>query len=168
MYKLRCTFVMLFVVCGCSEQPAQQTATTQQQNQIDLVAAFIDEKDPWTKYYNAWEFVRTQTEKSEVRQYENPVFLKLTMAETATGWSVIEAIRRQSNTADEDTIKIEIVTFAQAMPWAPAKSMSWHKMGASAGDTNMVEWRWLDKSNSESQTIQLWFRMKSRETFVGT
>jgi len=168
MYELRRVIVVVLLLVGCNAETVPPPADV---HDIDNVLKFIDEKDPWTKYYNAWDFVKTQAKLKHVTSHDPPVFLELRMAKVATDWSTAEAVQFGSASVQEYELDLnhELFSFVFfSMPWEPVKIREWMLIGAAieSGETGMLEWKSLDKSDGKSRRIELWFRMKSQESFV--
>jgi len=171
MYELRIFAVMFVLILGCGSEPQTPPVPTIEQQiaavpGIENINKFIDEKDPWTKFYNAWDFVKTQATLNSVTDYDSPVHLTMYLANLPTEWSRIEGFRKAGDGQDKNTMRIEACMLGYQMPWAPANTMMWNNLEEEYGQTNMLEWKWLDKSDDSAQKLELWFRMKDRKTFV--
>lgn len=171
MYKPRIIAAMLLLVIGCDAatkhtHPAgDKTVPTGGNTQ--QIAKFIDEKDPWTKYYNAWDFVSSEAKTATVTDCEPPGFIKMHLGKTATDWSRIEGTRRITNeTQDASTLRIEITSLAYGLPWAPAKQAVTAWQSEADDQSGMLQWRWQDNSEPEKQNVEFWFRMNTRESFL--
>lgn len=172
MYKPCCSIVILFVFSGCGSKPEQSPHPTVEQQiaaapGIDLINNFIDEKDPWTRYYKAWDFVKSQAQTSYVAECDPPAFIQLHLAKTATDWSRIEGTRRvAAENPDPNTLLIEITSIAFGLPWAPAKEAITAWQTEEQQGSRMLEWRWADNNRTGQQNVEFWFRMKTRESFI--
>lgn len=178
MYKSRCLFVILFVAIGCGSKPEPAPSPTIEQQiaavpGIDLITNFIDEKDPWTKYYKSWDFVKTRARFYDANGYDPPIFFELKMASVATDWSKARALQKGNDPIQENKyapkFHQELSAFvSSSMPWAPVKMRDW-MMSESVfedGESGMLEWKWVDLSYNGTKKLELWFRMKTRNSFI--